>query len=56
MYAEGLVAEAIDLEKKKKCITGLLVEAQKEYGNILLEIELRKGEGHSKQQCRLILK
>ncbi len=47
MYAEGLIAQAVDTEQKKKVITGLLGECYTEYGSMLSEIELRKGEGKS---------
>ena len=47
MYAEGLVSEAIATLTKEKVITGLLVECQKEYGDMLSSIELRKNEGKS---------
>lgn len=47
MYAEGLLAQGIDLEKKKREVTALLVEQHIEYGNLLSEIELRKAEGKS---------
>jgi len=49
MYAEGLIAEAIDLEKKQNPgqTTGLLVDCMKEYAEMLNEIELRKTESKS---------
>jgi len=48
MYAEGLLAQAIEDEIKKKEITGLLIDCQQEYGSVLEGIELRKKEGKSK--------
>ena len=52
--AEELIVQAIDLEKKKKIPTKLLVDCCEEYGTILSEIESRKGEAKSNQCYRMV--